>query len=248
MILSCRDSLSTIRRAFDEGTDYQYSPDFELLQSMLGQLQKFAEVARPELAATTGDAADGAEGAAEGDGSEDAGDGSAQRAAPRVARADIVATEIVSQKAAAAALLAAEQYFGREEPSSPALILVHQARTLVGRSLVEAIEALMPTQAEMASIVVDANFGFEFTMAAMKTITEDYSANAVASDDSEAETPVFTIRTREEAIAAIYGVSAFFRASEPSSPIPMLLGKADKFLNQSFLAIVADLMPKKTSD
>ena len=247
-VIACRNALTTIRTAFDEGTDYQYSPDFELLLDVLGQLQKFAETARPELVAVPDADPAGAESPADEEQDAGTGDGSAQqRAAPRAARAEIAGTVIDSQKSAAAALLAAEHYFGREEPSSPALILVHQARSLVGKSLVEALESLMPLQAEQASIIVDANFGFEFSMAKMKAITEDYSASIADLNDTAKEAQVFTISTREDAIAAIYGVSAFFRANEPSSPIPMLLGKADKFLNQNFLTIVADLLTKKTS-
>ena len=59
---------------------------------------------------------------------------------------------IKSQAEAAAALLAVETYFAAHEPSSPALILVHQARALVGKPLTHSLEILLPEAAPRAII------------------------------------------------------------------------------------------------
>ena len=131
------------------------------------------------------------------------------------------------------------------EPSSPALILVHQARLLVGKPLVAALEALMPDTAEYASIIVDTAAGFELNMTKMRAITEDYTATAEEMQ-GDADEP-YTAGTRAEATALMAGVGAFFRTVEPSSPIPMVLGRAERFVNQSFQAIIADLIPKRSA-
>ena len=59
---------------------------------------------------------------------------------------------IKNQAEAAAALLAVETYFAAHEPSSPALILVHQARALVGKPLTHSLEILLPEAAPRAII------------------------------------------------------------------------------------------------
>ncbi len=40
------------------------------------------------------------------------------------------------------------------------------------------------------------------------------------------------------------GVEEFYRRAEPSSPIPMLLGKARSYLNRDFTMILSDLIAK----
>jgi type VI secretion system protein ImpA len=237
---AARQALSSIQSAFDEGTNYQFSPNFDLLTGVLRQLLKFIESARPDLG---GGAADAAEAAASAEAGQTA-NGAAVLSAPQGAPASADAINIASHAAAASALLAAEQYFGRVEPSSPALILVHQARLLVGKPLVAALEALMPDTAEHASIIVDMAAGFELNMTKMRAITEDFAATAEEAQ-GDADEP-YTAGTRAEATALMAGVGAFFRTVEPSSPIPMVLSRAERFVNQSFQAIIADLIPKKS--
>jgi type VI secretion system protein ImpA len=245
-VAAARKAITTIQSAFDQATNYEYSPNFELLSGVLDQLLKFIESARPDLGGagaepeetTASTGADGETGTAEG-----------LSAAPvSRAPAKAEAVTITSHASAAAALLAAEQYFGRSEPSSPALILVHQARLLVGKPLVAALEALLPDNVEYASIVVDSSVGFEFSMAKMRAITEDYAATAEEAAEDGDPLPDFKAETRAQAVALMNGVAGFFRSVEPSSPIPMVLGRAERFTSQTFQSIIADLMPKKASE
>ncbi len=244
-LTAARTSLNAIRSAFDEGTDYQYSPSFDLLGETLGQLVKLIESARTDLGAA--DPAEEETSAAISD--DTTGEAASVAGAPSgVPQTRPGAVTIPDHAAAAAALLTAEQYFGRSEPSSPALILVHQARLLVGKPLVAALEALVPDNAEYASIVVDSTLGFEFNMTKMRAITEDYAATAeepLANGEAE---HIFEAQTRPEALALMTGVAAFFRTVEPSSPIPMVLGRAERFMSQNFQSILSDLMPKKSAE
>ncbi len=246
-ITACLEALAIIQNAFDEATEYQFSPDLDLLRGVLGQLHALIALGRPDLAATaTASAESAAADADEIDEGADQGHGTRQAAA--VAAPKIEGVAVASHRAAAAALLAAEQYFGRHEPSSPALILIHQARMLVGKPLIAALDALMPDTAEQAVLTIDAAFGFAFNMTKMRTIIEDCVETSGEAPDAPEEEQSYKANTRTEAAAIIYGVSSFFRSTEPSSPIPILLTKADRFLNQSFSTILADILPKQSTE
>ena len=52
-----------------------------------------------------------------------------------------------------------------------------------------------------------------------------------------------SIRSREEATRALDAVANFFRASEPSSPIPLLLERAKRLVAKDFLEVLAELAP-----
>lgn len=49
------------------------------------------------------------------------------------------------------------------------------------------------------------------------------------------------VENRDQASAMISNVETFFRQTEPSSPVPILLFKAKTFLNRDFSAIINDL-------
>ncbi len=51
------------------------------------------------------------------------------------------------------------------------------------------------------------------------------------------------IRSRQDAIRAMEAVAEFFRQTEPSSPIPMLLERAARLVSKSFLDVLADMAP-----
>ncbi|MBX3567726.1 MAG: type VI secretion system ImpA family N-terminal domain-containing protein [Rhizobiaceae bacterium] len=237
-ISALRAALRDIGEAFGSNTGYAFSAEFELLGEVAGQLLKFIESGRSDLKAAAA-APDEAEAPAAPDDDAPVPEGGTRTVAVRIETGPVR-----SHAAAAAALLAAEQYFGRYEPSSPALILVHQARLLVGRPLVEALEALLPDSVEYASIGVDSAAGFALGIAKMRTLTEDYVANSQTFADEEQEIPEFNAATRVETLAILAAVSSFFRTVEPSSPVPMILGRAERFANLNFQSILSELMPR----
>ena len=51
------------------------------------------------------------------------------------------------------------------------------------------------------------------------------------------------VRTREDAVRALDAVATFFRQTEPSSPVPLLLERARRLVSKSFLEVLADLAP-----
>jgi type VI secretion system protein ImpA len=51
------------------------------------------------------------------------------------------------------------------------------------------------------------------------------------------------IKSRQEAIRALDAVATYFRSSEPSSPVPMLVERAKRLVDKDFLAVLADMVP-----
>jgi len=51
------------------------------------------------------------------------------------------------------------------------------------------------------------------------------------------------VRSREDAIRALDAVAEFFRRTEPSSPIPLFLGRAKRLVSKDFLEVLADIAP-----
>ncbi|WP_226554218.1 type VI secretion system ImpA family N-terminal domain-containing protein [Celeribacter naphthalenivorans] len=81
-------------------------------------------------------------------------------------------TEIKSQQEAAARLRAVEQYFRHFEPSSAALLLVTQSRMLLGKSLIEAFEVLMPDTAARAAINFAEDSGFRLSHGHLRALSD----------------------------------------------------------------------------
>lgn len=230
-VCAAETALSAIHAKFAEEVGYEHTPSFDGLHEVLARIRDFIQEARPHLTGT--------------EPAEEAESGQARLAAdaPAVAAAgpSTPAMEIARHAEATAALLAAEQYFARSEPSSPALILIHQARILVGQPLVVALDTLLPETAERALISVDSRMGLQLSMPKMRSITEAATNGAPGAADG-AGVLDYEARTRPEAESLIHGVEAFFRRTEPSSPIPMLLAKARTFMNRDFSAILADII------
>ena len=51
------------------------------------------------------------------------------------------------------------------------------------------------------------------------------------------------VKSRQDAIRALDAVSAFFKRTEPSSPIPMFLERAKRLISKDFLEVLADIAP-----
>ncbi len=51
------------------------------------------------------------------------------------------------------------------------------------------------------------------------------------------------IRSRQDAVAAMDRISAYFRAHEPSSPVPLLMARAKRLVDMDFLDILQDVAP-----
>lgn len=235
-----RAALSSIRNSFIANAGYEYAPGFDRLDDFLKQAGELIARARPDLLAAAGPAVADAAESPPAAGAAEAGDGPAA-ASPAPAAA--ASPAIADQADAVAALLAAESYFAAREPSAPSLILVHQARMLIGRPLVEAIETLLPEMADRAVVRFDGDGNFQLAMPQMRTLSERI-VNGSAAEGEELPRS-FSASTRAEAEALMAGVESHFRKAEPSSPVPMLLGKARSYLGRDFVMILKDLIKEQ---
>ncbi len=153
--------------------------------------------------------------------------------------------EVADHRAAYRMLQAIETYFVAKEPSSLAVVLVTQARLLIGRPLVEALDALLESSSYSASITFGTDTGFAIPMARMRELSGQ--ANTTSPDEyaqlAEDEVPVAEILSRDHAGMVLKQIEEFFRVREPASPIPILLFKARNMLSKDFHALVRELLP-----
>ena len=188
---------------------------------MLKTLIDFIVEARPDLAETAEEVTSADTDAPAEDGADGAGAVAASGPPAAVG-------QIANHAQAKAALAAVETYYARVEPSSPGLILVRQAKLLIGKPLMEALETLLPNVAEQARIDFGTENGFNMTVPRMRMLSEippDASQGGEAAEATE-----MVAENREQASALISNVEAFFRQTEPSSPVPILLFKARDLL------------------
>lgn len=175
-VLGSLDALTTLRNTFIEKAGHVNAPAFDKVVQALTGFRAFLE---DYLGITDAAAqAAAAELAAKDSGGE--GGGAATQGGP-----------IATHAAAISALKAAEAYFVKFEPSSPAVILIHQARLLVGRPLIAALDALLPEPAARAAVRFEGGFRFDLDLARMRHVTDDMltalnaEAEAAAAESSE---------------------------------------------------------------
>jgi type VI secretion system protein ImpA len=148
---------------------------------------------------------------------------------------------VTSMAAAAAALDEVANYFGRSEPSSPALLLVRQARQMLGKSFVEALRMLVPAHAEAAAINVGKDRVFDLPIERMAGLLE----GGPAPDSAVSENPAaFLVENRAQALGLLEQVGAYFRNAEPSSPVPFLTDRARELAQRDFLSLLRDVLPE----
>lgn len=232
-IRAAETSLGRIQRLFIEKAGYEYDPNVENLLGLLRQMQGLLAVAIPELVAPAVVAAEQPGETVAAVASAPVAGGSAAPRAP--------ASDIPSHQAADAALLAVQRYFVRYEPSSPAVILVHQARSLIGKPLAELLEMLLPGGVANARIELVKGSRFSLSMPELKQVTQDLLGDAGPAV-TEAKLPDYTARNRQEVADLLARIETFFRSSEPSSPVLMLLDRVKHFMAQDFSAIVSDIL------
>lgn len=230
-------ALVTTRDAFVENSGYDYVPAFDRLTAFFEQLLELFKAARPALAERAEQAAASAlaEEAPEPD--------AAGTAAPSAPRASAVRGLVASHAEAASALLAVEDYFASHEPSTPALLLIHQARVLVGKPLIQALEILLPEAAGRAIIKIQGEINVQLSMAQLKQLTAGVPKLANGANGAGGEARSFAAATRTEAMTLMAEVEHFYKTAEPSSPVPMLLSKAGGYLNRDFASILKDIIP-----
>jgi type VI secretion system protein ImpA len=212
---------------------------------VMTEMQKLIGQARPDLQGELAAAAP----AAAPTGAEAASADAPQDQPPVAAAATVpsLAPQVIpSQAAARQALRAIEVFFARYEPSSAALLLVTQARLLVGKPLVEAIETLLPEDANKTRIDFGASTGFSMSMERLRMLSKEMASLVPAEPEADPGPPP-VIATRAEVAAWLRDVDDYFRKREPASPIPLLLTRAKGYLDKDFAALISEFVPGRAN-
>ncbi len=239
-ITALLDALNTIDAVCQSGPG-RFTPTLDRIRGRLTDVRDMILQARSDLAGSTEAGPN-----EDGDGTPDS-DGAAGEPGKAGAMSFTVSATpagLPDHRAAWRMLGTVETYFARREPSSVALILVMQARKLVGRPLVEAMDTLLETTSAYAVLNLGDN-NMMMTMSRMR----DLVAYAPFEPTDQWETPLEgdeempEIVSRDHAAATLKLIEDYFRVREPASPITILLFKARNMLTKDFNAIVRELLP-----
>lgn len=244
-LLQLAQALARIDRACQTHPTAPFSPTLDKLRPTVLEMLDAIATARPDLR--------GADLASISAAAEPApvSDGTGLQRPPVSAAADAPAKpaspmpQVVSHLHARRMLEACERYFRRAEPSSAALLLVTQARLLIGRPLIEALQTLLPQISSRAVVDFGPQTGFSLDAERLVQLT------AALPDDPDSEVlpppnpgPATRIRDSADVSAAIRAVEDYFRQTERSSPVPVLLQRARSYLDRDFQSLVDELIPR----
>lgn len=149
---------------------------------------------------------------------------------------------------ASEALAAIADYYSRLEPSSPTLPLVRQAHQLIGKSFIDIMKILIPTQIDKAAFQIGGDQVFDLPVGGLSSLSAVNPGDGLASTqalEGVASHPTgYSVKSRSQAIALLEQVQRFFRAAEPSSPVPMLCERARALAERDFMGVLRDVLPK----
>jgi type VI secretion system protein ImpA len=219
MLTSVGASVRTINAATTEHVGYENAVALPKLATLVSDMTEFLRAALvrrdPSLAPPPREAPSGA--------TTDAEAATAAAAAPAA---------FASRAEVDAALASALGYFAASEPTSPALLLIRQAREMLGKNLYEVMKLLAPPHADAARVFVGPDGAF--------TVPVKSLSNAPSAAITSA--PAEPAASRAAAIALIDAVAVHMQKAEPSSPVPYLLDRARNLATRDFLSLLQDLL------
>ena len=173
---------------------------------------------------------------------ETAADGNAASAASTIPAGAVASTRDVAD-----ALAAIADYFGRFEPSSPALLLVRQAEQLMGKSFLEVMRVLVPNHMDQAAVQIGKDRQiFDLPIERLSAFVEAAQPSEEEASETEGQTAGRRLeaKTRSDAIRLLDQIGTYYRVAEPSSPVPFLTDRARSFVERDFLSLLKELLPE----
>ena len=210
-------ALQTIKSVTIEHVGFEKAIELPKLDKLVREIGEFARGALITRDPTLAPPPEAAGAAGEG---EPAASAAAPSAFPTRAEVD-------------AALASALGYFATSEPTSPALLLIRQAREMLGKNLYEVMKLLTPPHADSARVFVGPDGAF--------TVPVKILADAPSVEFERA--PSEPAASRAAALALIDAVAQHMRRAEPSSPVPYLLDRARNLASRDFLGLLHDVLP-----
>jgi type VI secretion system protein ImpA len=222
-------ALREIRQIFIDKAGYETAPQFEQLPELLTSISTYvAEIIRERAPVSDQESAV----------SEDDEPGATDEAQADGAMAGSQSPENVRTVGEAAnALEAILGYYAASEPSSPSRLLIKQAHQLVGKTFVEAMRVLAPGMAEETRIRIGGDSPFSLDFSQLSALADEEVPREGASDEARR----YSASTRSEATALMRKVEQFYRSTEPSSPIPLLVERARNFVARDFASLLKEM-------
>jgi type VI secretion system protein ImpA len=178
LALKLKQSLGTMQTAVREGLDFRGSVSIERLAPLVDDMNAFLEgiVALREPTKAAGHVAKAEQ------------DSTTEEAPAATAAGGLVVTlappgAIATLDEVERALKAVGRYYAQKEPSSPALLLIRQAQSLVGKGFFDGIRALLPSHASEANIVMGAKPGFDLSIERLADVANEFPPE----EDEQAE-------------------------------------------------------------
>jgi type VI secretion system protein ImpA len=226
-----RTALADIRRVCTDEAGFEQAPKLERLPALVDKIRSLLNdviVKRdPTSALETASSVEGVEPGAD--------------AAP--------IGELRSLADVADALAAIADYFVCKEPSNPALLLVRQAEQLMGKSFVEVMQILVPKHVEEAAIYIGKEQPLQLPIARLSELIS-FSGESSSANGDTGVTPArcFEAKTRADAVRLLEQIGAYYRAVEPSSPLPHLTDRARDLAGRDFLSLLKHVLPTFNAD
>jgi type VI secretion system protein ImpA len=214
-------SLDSIKAVTIEHVGYEKAVELPKLDKLVRDMTEFVRAALLTRDPTLAPPLEGATAEAGGEG----------EAAPAVAAPGAFA----SRAEVDAALASALGYFALSEPTSPAVLLIRQAREMLGKNLYEVMKLLAPPHADAARVFVGPDSAFTVPV---KILAEAPSA----SFERAASEPA---ASRAAALALIDAVAQHMQRAEPSSPVPYLLDRARNLATRDFVSLLHDVLSEE---
>lgn len=224
-----------------------FAPSYEPTFKVLDEMRAAITAARPDLRGAEADFAPSPEPSAQG-GAEQSEAPNEQPGTSEETSAPLQSSSSVSitnHNAARQALIACEAYFQTYEPSSAALLLVRQARHLIGKPLVAAMEALLPEDCGKALVSFGPQTGFVIPAQRLKSLSEDNLPIPSLSEDEANMGPPPQVERSSDVAGILRAVEEFFRNHDKSSPVPILLQRARTYLDKDFQTLIDELIPPR---
>ena len=130
------------------------------------------------------------------------------------------------------------------------------------------MRTLVPTHFEQAAIEIGRTELFSLPIERLASLTGEGGSAAAGEGEGEGDggsaaadegdgaaagepapfeqAPEFEIRSRSQALSVLDQVAAYFRAAEPSSPIPFIIERARDLAQRDFLSVLKTLLPADT--
>jgi type VI secretion system protein ImpA len=166
-------------------------------------------------------------------------DRAADHASASLSSSSVANGPITSFADAAAALAAVADYYRRKEPSNPALLLVRQAKDLIGKPFLEVLRILLPRHIDEAVMKIGRTHTFDLPV---ERLAEFSSASGLEEETER----TFEVTTREQVLQLLSQVTSFFQNAEPTSPIPLLLERARAMAARDFISLLREILPEDT--